>query len=64
MPQYGVETYVEWYPVHLLDSNSKEETIELSEEEYKDYCEVLDRFNKWQKRIANNLKIPEMRYYT
>jgi hypothetical protein len=64
MPNYGTDTYIEWYPVHLLDPDPKRgDHIELSEEEYKDYCEVLNKFLAWQKRIAEALNISEGIYY-
>lgn len=45
----------EEYPVFTLspDERSWHTAIELSEEEYEQYLQAMDRYRHWQKRIKN-----------
>ena len=50
----------EWYPVFTLcEENSFEwkyhlsEFVEITEKEYKDYKETMNKFEEWQSKINN-----------
>lgn len=41
----------EWYPVYSIDERHGWGTIELTDDEYKDYQDACRKFQSWQDRL-------------
>lgn len=54
--KYGVHYIHDWLIIDVHSNYDKDKSIELTEEEYQTYLEVLERFEYWQNRFEKEIK--------